>query len=415
MSGSTLFEQILDPAHRANPYPLYADMRKVPVARQEDGTYVVSTHAEIARLISDPRISSEDLPDPQKFRWTGHPITDLFIRPIRAEIRRRHQPFIFRDPPDHDRLRGLVMRAFSPERVRRMREETTDLTNELIEKFAGKARIDLVDDFSYPLPVTVICKLLGVPPEDEPQFQGWATQLATALEPNQRADAETQAKNEQCFTEISEFLRDLIAKKREAPRDDILTDLANGDADTERMNDFDLIATAVLLLVAGHETTVNLITNSVLTLLRFPEHWQRLRDEPAIAPRLIEEMLRYEPPVQYRTRLAIADIPIAGVTIPKDAPVVLLLASGNRDPDRFADPDRFDPDRSDNRHLGFGGGLHYCVGAPLARIEAEVALVALAKRLNNPRLVEDPPPYRPGASLRGPRHLCLSFDGIAAG
>ncbi len=179
------------------------------------------------------------------------------------------------------------------------------------------------------------------------------------------------------------------------------------------MNDFDLIATAVLLLVAGHETTVNLITNSVLTLLRCPEHWERLRDDPGIAPRLIEEMLRYEPPVQYRTRLAVADIPIAGVTIPKDAPVVLLLASGNRDPARFADPDRFDPDRPDNRHLGFGGGLHYCVGAPLARIEAEVALVSLARRLKNPRLVEDPPPYRPGASLRGPRHLCLAFDGIA--
>lgn len=425
MSCTTLFEQVLDPDNRANPYPLFAQLRRQPVCRQEDGTYVVSTHAEIARLVSDPRISSEDLPDPQKFRWTGHPITDLFVRPIRAEIRRRHQPFIFRDPPDHDRLRGLVMRAFSPERVRRMREETADLTNELIGKFAGKAQIDLVDDFSYPLPVTVICKLLGVPPEDEPQFQGWATQLATALEPNQRADEETQAKNEQCFTEISDFLRDLIAKKRKEPQDDILTDLANGtkpgnasgdDPDEDRaetMNDFDLIATAVLLLVAGHETTVNLITNSVLTLLRCPEHWERLRDDPGIAPRLIEEMLRYEPPVQYRTRLAVADIPIAGVTIPKDAPVVLLLASGNRDPARFADPDRFDPDRPDNRHLGFGGGLHYCVGAPLARIEAEVALVSLARRLKNPRLVEDPPPYRPGASLRGPRHLCLAFDGIA--
>lgn len=417
MSCTTLFEKVLDPENRANPYPLFAQLRRQPVCRQADGTYVASTHAAIARLVSDPRISSEDLPDPQKFRWTGHPITDLFVRPIRAEIRRRHQPFIFRDPPDHDRLRGLVMRAFSAERVRAMREETRQLTDELIDKFAGKTRIDLVDDFSYPLPVTVICKLLGVPPEDEPQFQGWATQLATALEPNQRADAETQAKNEQCFTEISEFLRDLIAKKREEPQDDILSDLAKGEDapdGPEPMNDFDLIATAVLLLVAGHETTVNLITNSVLTLLRCPEHWQRLAREPEIAPRLIEEMLRFEPPVQYRTRLAVADIPIDGVTIPKGAPVVLLLASGNRDPARFSDPDRFDPDRHDNRHLGFGGGLHYCVGAPLARIEAEVALVALARRLENPRLVADPPPYRPGASLRGPRHLCLDLDGIAA-
>ena len=167
MSGSTLFEQILDPAHRANPYPLYAEMRRVPVARQADGTYVVSTHAELARLISDPRISSDDLPDPQKFRWTGNPVTDLLVRPVRAEIRKRHRPFIFRDPPDHDRLRGQVMRCFTPERVRGMRGKTQTITDDLIGKMRGKTRIDLVDDFSYPLPVTVICELLGVPPEDE--------------------------------------------------------------------------------------------------------------------------------------------------------------------------------------------------------------------------------------------------------
>ena len=181
------------------------------------------------------------------------------------------------------------------------------------------------------------------------------------------------------------------------------------------MNDFDLVATAVLLLVAGHETTVNLITNGMLTLLRFPEHGERLRAEPEIAPRLIEELLRYEPPVHYRTRLALADIPVAGITIPKDAPVIFLLAAANRDPTRFPDPDRFDPDRTDNRHLGFGGGLHYCVGAPLARIEAEVALVSLVRRLKGLTLVEDPPPYRPGASLRGPRHLPLALEGVAEG
>lgn len=410
MSGSTLFEQILDPANRANPYPLYAELRKAPVARQADGTYVVSTHAELARLISDPRISSDDLPDPQKFRWTGHPVTDLLVRPVRAEIRKRHRPFIFRDPPDHDRLRGQVMRCFTPERVRGMRAKTQAITDDLIGKMQGKSRIDLVEDFSYPLPVTVICELLGVPPEDEAQFHGWATQLATALEPNQRGDEENQAKNEVCFNEIADYLQGLIKEKRKDRQEDILSDLAN---EKEGMNDFDLIATAVLLLVAGHETTVNLITNGMLTLLRFPEHLERLRAEPETAPRLIEELLRYEPPVHYRTRLALTDIPVAGITIPKDAPVIFLLAAANRDPIRFPDPDRFDPDRPDNRHLGFGGGLHYCVGAPLARIEAEVALVSLVRRLKGVSLTEDPPPYRPGASLRGPRHLRLALEGVA--
>ncbi len=327
MSGSTLFDQILDPANRANPYPLYAELRKVPVARQEDGTYVVSGHAELARLISDPRISSDDLPDPQKFRWTGHPVTDLLVRPVRAEIRKRHRPFIFRDPPDHDRLRGQVMRCFTPERVRGMRAKTQEITDDLIGKMRGKTQIDLVDDFSYPLPVTVICELLGVPPEDEAQFHGWATQLATALEPNQRGDAETQAKNEVCFNEIADYLQGLIKEKRKDPQQDILSDLAT---DKEGMNDFDLIATAVLLLVAGHETTVNLITNGMLTLLRFPEHGARLRAEPDLAPRLIEELLRYEPPVHYRTRVALTDIPVAGITIPKDAPVIFLLAAASK-------------------------------------------------------------------------------------
>ncbi|AWN36281.1 cytochrome P450 [Methylobacterium radiodurans] len=408
---STLFERFLDPTNRADPYSLFAELRRQPVCPQADGTYVVGTHAEIDRLMHDPRISSDDLPDPQHFRWTGRPITDLIIRPVRAEIRKRHRPFIFRDPPDHDALRSRVMRALSVERVRGMRATTERLTGELIDKLSGQTRIDLVAAVSYPLPVTVICHLLGVPPEDEARFHGWATQLATALEPNQRGDEETQAKNEETFGEIADYIQDLVKAKRREPQDDILSDLAAGD-ESQRMNDYDLIATAVLLLVAGHETTVNLITNGVLTLLRFPEQLERLRREPEIAPRLIEELLRYEPPVQYRTRLALADIPIAGTTIPEGAPVVLLIASGNRDPARFTDPDRFDPDRRDNRHLGFGGGLHYCVGAPLARIEAEIALVALSRRLREPRLLADPPPYRQGASLRGPSALPLAIGGV---
>ena len=179
------------------------------------------------------------------------------------------------------------------------------------------------------------------------------------------------------------------------------------------MGDIDLISTAILLLVAGHETTVNLITNSMLTLLRHPEELRKLKADPERAPRVIEEMLRYEPPVHFRTRKALGAIAVAGTTIPPGSSVVLLFAAGNRDPARFEQPDRFDPDRTDNQHFGFGGGLHYCVGAPLARIEAEIALVTLCRRLIAPRLLDDPPPYRPGASLRGPQHLGIAIAGIA--
>jgi cytochrome P450 len=180
----------------------------------------------------------------------------------------------------------------------------------------------------------------------------------------------------------------------------------------KQLSEFDLIATAALLLVAGHETTVNLITNSMLTLLRYPEELERLRADPERAPRVIEEMLRYEPPVHFRTRKALGSIEVGGRTIPKGAPVILLLAAASRDPARFADPDHFDPDREDNQHFGFGGGLHYCIGAPLARIEAEIALVALSQRLVAPRLLDDPPPYRPGAALRGPEQLGIGFASI---
>ncbi|ACL55206.1 cytochrome P450 [Methylobacterium nodulans] len=413
MPDPNLFAAVKDPANRPNPYPLYARLRETPVALQHDGSYVVTTHAALRALVFDPRLSSEDLP-PISHPRTGNPFKDWIVNPIKDYVRTKHRPFIFRDPPDHDVLRRHVTRQFTPERLRTMHGRVDALVADLLDRCRDARTIDLVDHFSYPLPVMVICELLGVPHEDEPRFHGWATQLATALEPDAREDEETKGRNIETFDVIAAYMQDLIREKRRHPQDDLLTGLATyEDPKVGRMGDYDLIATAILLLIAGHETTVNLITNGMLTLLRFPEHLERLRADPEIAPRLIEELLRYEPPVHFRTRKALADIRMEGVTIPQGAPIVLLFASGSRDPARFPDPDRFDPDREDNQHFGFGGSLHFCVGAPLARMEAEAALVALAQRLRNPRLIEDPPPYRPGASLRGPQHLRLAIEGVA--
>jgi len=257
-------------------------------------------------------------------------------------------------------------------------------------------------------------ELLGVPREDEPRFQAWATQLATALEPDARHDEASRHRTVAAFDAISGYMRALIREKRRRPTADLLSALAvPSPSGKPAMGDFDLISTAILLLVAGHETTVNLITNGMLTLLRHPRELERLRADPERAPRVIEELLRYEPPVHFRTRKALGAIEIAGRTIPKGAPVILLFAAANRDPARFREPDRFDPDREDNQHFGFGGGLHYCVGAPLARIEAEIALVTLCRRLVRPTLLDDPPPYRAGASLRGPSNLGIRIAGIA--
>ncbi len=412
----TLFAKVRDPANRADPYPLYARLRAQPVACQDDGNddriWVASGYAAIRALLHDPRVSSEDLP-PAEHPPTGNPIKDWIVNPLKDWITDRHRPFIFRDPPDHGALRRQVMGQFTVTRVRGMKRRTEALVAQCLDRCAGCRHVDLVDDLAYPLPVTVICDLLGVPREDEPRFHAWATQLATALEPESRRDEALRARNTETFDAIADYMRDLIREKRRAPKDDLLSGLATAtDPEAGRMSDPDLIATAILLLIAGHETTVNLITNGMLTLLRHPGELARLRADPERAPRVIEELLRYEPPVQFRTRLTRAPIPVAGTMIPAGVPLVLLFAAGNRDPERFPDPDRFDPDREDNQHFGFGGALHYCVGAPLARIEAEAALTALAARLSNPRLAEDPPPYRPGASLRGPKRLLLRIDGI---
>ncbi|MGU3539160.1 cytochrome P450 [Methylobacterium sp. A54F] len=413
MPDDTLFSEVLDRANRPDPYPIYARLRERPVSRQRDGTYVVSTHAAIRRLLFDPRLSSEDLPPSHRPR-TGNPLRDWILNPIKDRIATAHRPLIFRDPPDHDTLRAFVMREFSIARVRALDGRIGREVHALIDACRGRGEVCLVEDLSYPLPVAVICDLLGVPEADEPQFQAWATQLATALEPDARHDAESRHRTVAAFDAISAYMRALIREKRRRPTDDMLSGLAApGPGGAARMGDFDLIATAILLLVAGHETTVNLITNGMLTLLRHPAELARLRADPERAPRLIEELLRYEPPVHFRTRKALGAIEAGGVTIPAGAPVVLLFAAGSRDPERFPDPDRFDPDRDDIQHFGFGGGLHYCVGAPLARLEAEIALVALCRRLVAPRLLADPPPYRPGASLRGPEQLGIGIAGIA--
>lgn len=412
MIDDTLFEKILDPASRADPYPLYDQARRKPVARQSDGRYVVSTHAAIRSLIFDPRLSSEDLPPVHRPR-TGGLIRDYVINPIKDHITNGHRPLIFRDPPDHDALRGFVMEQFSVPRVRAMHLRIEKLVNKLIDACHGRSTVCLVDDLSYPLPVAVICDLLGVPESDEPTFQKWATQLSSALEPDARRDDTTRRANIENFEAISSYMRNLIREKRRCPQDDMLSGLAAEDSTgRRRMSDFDLISTAALLLVAGHETTVNLITNGMLTLLRQPEELARLKNDPERAPRLIEELLRFEPPVHFRTRIALSDIEIGGEIIPKGAAVVLLFAAANRDPTRFVEPQRFDPDREDNQHFGFGGGLHYCIGAPLARMEAEIALVTLCRRLVNPRLAYDPPSYRPGAALRGPEKLGISIEAI---
>ncbi|GAA3874785.1 cytochrome P450 [Streptomyces sp. NPDC003631] len=398
MTSGTISAQITDYANRADPYPLYAELRKTPVRREDDGTYLVSTYHEVRSLANDPRLSNDTRNRPPGLARTAE-----------AEETGLPPSFIFTDPPLHDRLRNTINRPFGPPHSPRflddLRGELAEVVTELLDSFEGKDQVDIVDDFAYPLPVTAICKVLGVPREDEPRFHGWADALASSLDP--QAGEEGRKKGQQARQDLGAYLSDLIETKRRHPGPGILSALAPD------MTPEDLEATAVLLLVAGHETTVNAITNTTLTLLRRPDVLDRFRKDPDLAVPLIEEVLRYEPPVQFVPwTTALADIDVADTTIPKGSPVWLMLAAANRDPQRFRDPDRFVPDREDNEHLGFYTGIHYCFGAPLARIELYLAVPELFRRVKMSRLLEDPPPYRANAVLRGPRHLPVAIEGL---
>ncbi|MER6081926.1 cytochrome P450 [Streptomyces sp. NPDC001833] len=394
MESETLLARITDYASRPDPYPLYAELREAgPVVRQADGSYLIGTYHEIAALLHDPRMSA----DPR----------------TRGEVTHK-PPFLRLDDPEHHRLRTLAMRPFgpphSPGRVDSMRGEIERITSELLASFEAGRQIDVVDDFAYPLPVTVICRLLGVPREDEPLFRAWSDALVAAADVRPEDEStEADKAGDQARMEMGGYLVNLAEQRRGHPGDDMLSAFVNEPDPALRLTQEELAETAVLLLIAGHETTVNLITNGALTLLRRPEQLDLLRREPDLLPRAVEELLRYEPPVHMRERVPRADMDVAGTGIPQHASVVLVLASGNRDPVRFHEPDRFDPTRADNQHLGFGSGIHACYGGPLARVEAYAALGALLPHLGSARLVEDPPPYRQNAMLRGPRHLPIQL------
>ncbi|MFD9258415.1 cytochrome P450, partial [Streptomyces sp. NPDC059538] len=361
-----MLRQIIDYANRADPYPLYEELRRTPVFHDEDGPYVVSTYHEIQGLLHDPRISS----DPRNLTLSSSdPLAqaegdDSGLPPV----------FLKLDPPDHDRLRRITNRPFgpphSPHRVHDMRGELDGIVTGLIDGIAGAdslERIDLVDQFSYPFPVTVICRLLGVPHEDEPRFHGWADTIAASLDPDPDADPGERPKAAtDAQMELGMYLAGLIEERRKNPGEDMLSQLAAaGEEPDGSMSTLEAVSTAALLLIAGHETTVNLITNGMLTLLRHPDVLQRLRDDPQLSVPIVEELLRYEPPVQLLPRRStLADIEVCGVNIPKGATVSLILASGNRDPKRFENPDRFAPDPGGTPPLGRGRGRPSCGGAP---------------------------------------------------
>ncbi|HUO38643.1 MAG TPA: cytochrome P450 [Mycobacterium sp.] len=407
--------------NRADPYPFFAELRRTPVVRVAEDTYVVTGYRELLTLAHDPRISSDLTRSPLSRLSGGEP------PPPGAEDLQAYGPaksIIMSDPPDHDRARRQVMRHFgpphSPDLIPSVEPEILRLCNELLDaaKAAGDNRLDVVDDYAYPVPVAVICKILGVPLEDEPMFHQWVYDFMAGLDLGpEAATAEGRARAEkgQAGTEaLRGYLTELLARYARKPGEGLLSTLVNDDEGPDgAMSPQEASSNAILLLVAGHDSTVNTIANCVMTLLRNPGSFDLLRDRPELIPGAIEEVQRLQSAVQFfPSRSATADIDIGGTTIPKGAAVHLMYSAANRDPCRFTDPDRFDPQRRDNEHFGWGSGIHTCMGGPLARLEVNLALETFLRRVGNPRLVVDPPPYRRNQIFRGPRHLWVDFEKI---
>jgi len=399
----------LDPAVAIDPYPRYRRYRErepvhvgAPLWPEGPPVVYLFGFAEVMAALRDNRLGREtsrltpDAPEPTRTPDTfGAMASDWML---------------FRDPPDHTRLRQLANVAFTPKRVAARRPAVEALATHLLDQMEEcDDPADLIEAFAFPLPVLVISDILGVPDEDQDRFRDWSAVFAAAIDADVAELAAIAARADAATAEVSEYLRWIIARRREDPRDDVLTAMIAARAEGDRFTEQEVIATCVLLLFAGHETTVNLIGNGTLALLRNPNQWRLLTSRPDLAGNAVEELLRYDGPVQYTGRTAFTDVEYGGVPVPRGAEVVTMLGSANRDPAAFTDPDRLDITRSVGRIMSFGMGIHFCLGAPLARLEGEVAFAALASRLPGLALADPAPAWRGGVVLRGLRSLPVTW------
>jgi cytochrome P450 len=392
------FMEAMSPAFRDDPYPYYERFRgPAPLLRVADTIWFALGHADVTALLRHPNLSTDESHATTK---TGR----------REEDPNRARSLVFMDPPDHTRLRGLVARAFTPRRIADLRAATETIAAELVDAMAtGSGPIDLVQAFAYPLPVRAICALLGVPPQDEAVFTGWSRGIARSVDPSVLRTPEIDAGIAEARAGLQAYLGDLLAARRRTPGDDLLSALAAVDVEGDRITSREVVALAQLLLVAGHETTVNLIGNGMLALLRTPDQLALLRRSPELVGPAVDEFLRFDGPVQITQRVVIRDMDVVGCPVRGGDEILLVLGAANRDPAAFPDPHRLDVTRDARRHVAFGGGIHHCLGAALARMEGEVAFKALLDRFPRIELV-GAPTRRPTFTLRGLETLPVALS-----
>ena len=385
-----------DPAFIANPYPAYQALRETtPVWRSPFGRTFLTRYEDSSLLLRDRRLG-KDYSEPEALiRRFGPTAMD---EPAVIEL---SHMMLMKDPPDHTRLRGLVSKVFTARKMEDMRAGIQAITDRLLDKVAHRGEMDAIRDLAFPLPVLVICELLGIPEEDRARFVNATASGAALLNPVPPTRAELDHANEGTLASGAYF-ESLFALRRKEPRDDLLSLLVQAEEAGERLTADELRANVSLLFAAGHETTVNLIGNGLWSLHMHPAQWAALRDDPSLIPNAIEEILRYECPVQAVARTVAEPIAFGGTEFQKGELVVALIGAANRDPSVFPDPDRLDVTRERLRPLSFGGGIHFCIGAQLARIEAEAVFSTLLRRMPDLTLPQrDTPRWRESFTLRG--------------
>ncbi|HEX3997178.1 MAG TPA: cytochrome P450 [Pirellulales bacterium] len=394
---------LLDPEVLADPYPLYRRLRSESPVHWDPylHAWIVTRYADVITVLT--RFSAERAPSPEYFEALGAPEVSPVARLMVKQM-------LFRDAPAHTRLRKLASGAFLPARVRVLRDHIQEIAAKLIDDIQsrGNGEFDLLADFAEPLPAIVTTEMLGVPVEDHGRLKTWSATFAEMLGNFQHNPDRLPAVLEavECLTA---YFQDAINRQRKRPCEGLLNVLLTSEVDGDRLSDEEVIANCIVTMVGGLETTTNLIGNGMLSLLRNPRHLARLRDEPEIMPAAVEELLRYESPSQHTARLAPDDVELGGKWIRRRQAVIAVMAAGNRDPQRFPDPDTLDFDRPDNRHLAFGWAAHFCFGAPLARIEGHIAFESLLRRFSELRLTGEPLVWRENLGLRGLKALPLRY------
>jgi pimeloyl-[acyl-carrier protein] synthase len=393
--------RLLDPEVLADPYPLYHRLRTESPVHWDPflHAWVVTRYADVVTVLH--RFSAQRTPTPEQLAAMGLQT----LTPIAAVMVRQ---MLFLDPPAHTRIRGLASQAFTPRRVERLRAHIQEITEDLLDPLVERGRLDVIADLAEPLPAIVTAEMLGVPTADARQLKAWSADFAEMLG-NFQHNPDRVAGVIRSTDAMIEYFRDAIREQQRRPREGLIQALLTAEVDGDRFTEDEVIANVIVTMVGGQETTTNLIGNGVLSLLRNPDELARLRDDPSLVGPAVEELLRYESPSQHTARLAPEDVVLGGQAIRRRQAVIAVMAAGNRDPERFADPDRLDLTRPDNRHLAFGWAAHFCFGAPLARVEGQIAFATLLRRLPELRLEPGPLVWRQNLGLRGLTALPVAF------